>query len=191
MLDNLNSSFPGYFIHLRVHYLRSLDINRIYANKKVEHRVMNVNSTNTPLTSALKVVAAYTEALAAGDNQKMEQLRAENFVLDFVTQDAWGFGPLSGEEPRNFWSAWFEGFPEMDFQVTRTIAAEEVVVTQWIFTGTNTGPVPPIIEAQLEPTGKTIRFRGISVYDIADGLLQCETTYIDLGTLLVELGVEL
>ena len=152
---------------------------------------MNSIDSKPSLSPALKVVVAYTEALAEGDNQKMEQLRAENFVLDFVNQDAWGSGPLTGEEPRNFWAAWFEGFPEMDFQVTRTIAAEEVVVTQWVFTGTNTGPMPPIIEPQPEPTGKTIRFRGISVYDIADGLIQRETTYIDLGTLLVELGVVL
>lgn len=141
--------------------------------------------------SSLEVVAAYTQALAAGDSQAMESLQAQDYVLDFVTQDAWGSGPLTGEEPRNFWAAWFEGFPEMDFQVTRTIAAEEVVVTQWVFTGTNTGPMPPIIEPQPEPTGKTIRFRGISVYDVADGLIQRETTYIDLGTLLVELGVVL
>jgi len=142
-------------------------------------------------SSSLEVVSAYTQALAAGDSQSMDVLRAQDFVLDFVTQDAWGSGPLTGEEPRNFWSAWFDGFPEMDFQVTRTIAAEAVVITQWTFTGTNTGPVPPIIESQLEPTGKTICFRGISVYDITAGLIQRETTYIDLGTLLVELGVEL
>ena len=142
-------------------------------------------------SSSLEVVSAYTQALAAGDSQTMESLRSQDFVLDFVTQDAWGSGPLTGEEPRNFWAAWFEGFPEMDFQVTRTIAAEEVVVTQWVFTGTNTGPMPPIIEPLPGPTGKTIRFRGISVYDITNGLIQRETTYIDLGTLLVELGVVL
>ena len=152
---------------------------------------MQIHDQKAPLSSSLEVVSAYTQALAAGDSQAMEALRAQDFVLDFVTQDAWGSGPLSGEEPRNFWAAWFEGFPEMDFQVTRTIAAEEVVVTQWVFTGTNTGPMPPIIETQLDPTDKTIRFRGISVYDIADSLIQRETTYIDLGTILVELGVEL
>lgn len=152
---------------------------------------MPENHIDSSQSTALEVVAAYTEALASGDNLRMEQLRAENFVLDFVNQDAWGAAPLTGEEPRNFWDAWFEGFPQMDFRVTRTIAAEQVVVTQWVFTGTNTGTVPPITESQLEPTGRTICFRGISVYDIADGLIQRETTYIDLGTLLVELGIRL
>ena len=86
-----------------------------------------------PLSPSLQIVSAYIQALATGDNQGMDALRSRDFVLDFVTQDAWGSGPLTGEEPRNFWSAWFEGFPEMDFQVTRTIAADEVVVTQWVF----------------------------------------------------------
>ena len=33
-------------------------------------------------------------------------------------------------------------------------------------------------------------FRGVSVYEIAAGLIQRETTYLDLATLLVELEVE-
>jgi steroid delta-isomerase-like uncharacterized protein len=143
----------------------------------------------TTRSSALDVVAAYTQALALQDHDQMEQLRSADYVLDFVNQDAWGADPLTGEEPRNFWTAWFQGFPQMDFQVTRTIAAEQVVVTQWVFTGTNDGPVPSFIASNPQPTGKTICFRGISVYDINAGLIQRETTYIDLGTLLVELGV--
>ena len=65
------------------------------------------------------------------------------------------------------------------------------MVTEWIFTGNNTGPlVPPIFEERVEPTGKTIRLRGVPVYDIAKGSITRETVYIDLGTLIVELGVE-
>lgn len=150
---------------------------------------MKGNDPITTRSTALEVVAAYTQALASQDHDQMEQLRAEDYVLDFVNQDAWGADPLTGEEPRNFWTAWFQGFPQMDFQVTRTIAAEQVVVTQWVFTGTNAGPLPSFIASKPQPTGKTIRFRGISVYDITAGLIQRETTYIDLGTLLVELGV--
>ena len=150
---------------------------------------MKGNEPITTRSTALQVVSAYTQALASQDHDQMEQLRAEDYVLDFVNQDAWGADPLTGEEPRNFWTAWFQGFPQMDFQVTRTIAAEQVVVTQWVFTGTNAGPLPSFIASKPQPTGKTICFRGISVYDITAGLIQRETTYIDLGTLLVELGV--
>jgi hypothetical protein len=79
----------------------------------------------------------------------------------------------------------------MDYQVTRTIAAKDVVVTQWTFTGSHAGPLgPPILEKTVEPTGRTIRFRGVSIYDIGSGLIQRETVYLDFATLLVELGVE-
>ena len=70
------------------------------------------------------------------------------------------------------------------------IAAENVVVTQWVFTGTHTEPLGvPVFDPPQEPTGKTIRLRGVSVYDIDTGLIQKETMYIDLVTLWVELGV--
>ena len=47
------------------------------------------------------------------------------------------------------------------------------------------------IQDPSSPGGKTVRLRGISVYDIGEGLVRRETAYIDLATLMVELGVEL
>lgn len=144
---------------------------------------------NTP--TSYDVVADYVEALAQRDNARMDQLRAADFVLDFVYADAFEQQPLSDEQTRDFWPAWFAGFPEMDFAVTRSIAAPEVIVVQWTFTGTQSGPLnPPVFEERREATGRTVRFRGISVYDVKDGLIQRETAYMDLATLFVELGVE-
>ena len=39
--------------------------------------------------------------------------------------------------------------------------------------------------------GNTIHLRGASFFDIRDGLIQHETIYIDVATLMVELGVEM
>jgi len=140
---------------------------------------------------SLMIINQYVEALAGSNYQAMIALRSENCVLDLVTRDAFGAEPLTCSETTDFWKSWFEAFPDMDYQVTRTIAAENVVVTQWTFTGTNSGPVPPILTSQSDPTGKTIRLRGVSIYDVNDGLIQRETNYMDLGTLLVELGIQL
>ena len=146
-------------------------------------------STETP--SALAVVSNYAAALTARDNERMNSLRSSDFVLDFVHGDAFEDGPISVEETKKFWPAWFAGFPEMDYEVTRTIAAPEVVVTQWTFIGIHSGPLgPPIFEHRREPTGKSIRFRGVSIYDVHDGVIQRETMYMDLATLMVELGVQ-
>jgi steroid delta-isomerase-like uncharacterized protein len=143
---------------------------------------------NTP--TALDIVSEYSAALMARNALRMEALRSADFVLDWVYADAFENPHSTAEETHAFWSAWFEGFPEMDYEVTRTIAAETVVVTQWTFTGTNAGPLgPPAFGEHLEPTGRTIQLRGVSIYDVGDGLIQRETTYMDLATLMVELGV--
>jgi steroid delta-isomerase-like uncharacterized protein len=142
--------------------------------------------------SALEVTSRYVAALAARDYESMNTLRAADFVLDFVYGDASESGPLSSEETKHFWPSWLSGFPEMDYEVTRTIAADEVVVTQWVFTGTHAERLgPPIFDPPVAPTGRTVMFRGVSIYDIAGGLIQSETSYMDLATILVELGVEL
>ena len=141
--------------------------------------------------SALEVVSEYAEALSVQDSERMNALRSPDFVLDFVNGDAFEDCPLSVEQTGQFWPSWFRAFPEMDLEVTRTIAAQEVVVTQWVFTGTNSGPLePPVFDDRIEPSGRTIRLRGVSIYDVSDGLLRRETMYIDLATLMVELGVE-
>jgi steroid delta-isomerase-like uncharacterized protein len=142
--------------------------------------------------SSLEVTAQYVAALAAGDTERMNTLRTADFELDFVYGDAFASEPLSSEETKQFWPTWLVGFTEMDYEVTRTIAADEVVVTQWVFTGTHNKPLgPPIFDPPVEPTGRTIMFRGVSIYDISGGLIKRETAYIDLATIMVELGVQL
>lgn len=149
----------------------------------------NVSSTLTA-TPALDVVADYSAALAAGDAGRMAALHASNFRLDWVHGDAFENQPLSREETNQFWPSWLAGFPEMDYEVTRTIAGETVCVVQWIFTGVHAAPLaPPIFDPPLAASNRVIRLRGVSIYDVADGLIQRETTYLDLATLMVELGV--
>lgn len=141
---------------------------------------------------SLAVTAEYVAALAAGDTDRMNALRSADFELDFVYGDAFASEPLSSEQTKQFWPTWLAGFPEKDYEVTRTIAADEVVVTQWVFSGTHEKPIgPPIFDPLVEPTGRTIMFRGVSIYDFSGGLIKRETTYIDLATIMVELGVQL
>ena len=145
-----------------------------------------------PELSSLEVTAQYVAALAVGDTEQMNALRSGDFELDFVYGDAFASEPLTSEETKQFWPTWLVGFTEMDYEVTRTIAADEVVVTQWVFTGTHNKLLgPPIFDPPVEPTGRTIMFRGVSIYDVSGGLIKRETAYIDLATIMVELGVQL
>jgi steroid delta-isomerase-like uncharacterized protein len=142
--------------------------------------------------SALQVISEYVAAMATRDSERMDSLRSPDFVMDAVQGDAYEGDPLTAKETIKFWPAWFAGFSEMDLEVTRTIAAEEVVVAQWVFTGTHTGPLErAIFGRQIAATGRTVRFRGVSIYDVSEGLIRRETLYIDLATVMVELGVAL
>ena len=147
------------------------------------------SDASTSGSSAFEVVSQLVTALAEQDIETMKALHAEDYVLDWVYGDAFENPPISAEESAAFFPAWFVGFGEVDYEVRRTIAADDVVVTEWVFTGTHTGPLgPPVFEEQLDPTGRTIRFRGVTVYDVSGGLVQRETIYMDLATLFVELG---
>ena len=145
-----------------------------------------------PNLVSVEIVTQYVAALAAGDTERMNALRAPDFELDLVYGDTSASSPLTSEETKQFWPAWLVGFPEKDYEVTRTIATEDVVVTQWVFTGTHSEPLgAPIFEQSVPPSGRTVVFSGVSIYDISDGLIQRETAYMDLATIMVELGVEL
>ena len=142
---------------------------------------------NTP--SAFEIVSHFVAAMSAQDVETMASLHTNDFVVDWVYGDAFENPPSSAEESAAFFPAWFAGFSETDYEVRRTIAADEVVVTEWVFTGTHTGTLgAPVFEQRLEPTGRTIQFRGVTIYDVRGGLIQRETIYMDLATLLVELG---
>lgn len=153
----------------------------------MERNPMTENRIDLP---SMGLIKDYIAAIHERNDAAMQTLRAHNFVLDWVHGDMFADEPVPNETASQFWSTWFAAFPEMDFEVTRTIAAENVVVTQWTFTGTFAGRLGlPVFDPPREPTGKTIRLRGISVFDIQAGLIQKETMYIDLATLYVELGV--
>ncbi len=143
----------------------------------------------TNIQNTLQTISNYLAALASGNSEQMSTFCSPNFVLDLVHDDAFVRDPLSVDDMKQFWEVWFDGFSEMDWEVERTIAAETVVVVQWTFTGTHDKDLP-IFRKPLQPTGKTISFRGVSIYDVADGFIQRETTYMDLATVMVELGVK-
>lgn len=141
---------------------------------------------------AIEVISEYVSALAAGDPDGMDALRAPDFELDFVYGDADASKPLTLEETNQFWPSWLAGFPDKDYEISRTIAGQDVVVTEWIFTGTQSQPLgAPIFDEPVPPSGRTIMFRGVSIYDLTDGLIRRESTYFDLATVMVELGVNL
>ena len=153
---------------------------------------MGQKNKKAPVNSnqSLELVSNYVAAIQDGDGEKMGSMRSLEFVLDLVAGDAFDDSQRTESEAKQFWPAWFKAFPDMDYQVTRTIVTETVVVTEWRFMGTNAGKLyADIFGKEVDATQKSIRFRGVSIYEINENLVTRETLYMDLATLWVELGV--
>jgi len=141
--------------------------------------------------NSLEITSTYVEAMTQANMPAMQALWADDFVLDWVHGDAFVRDLRTRDEMAQFWPEWLHGFPERDFEITRSVIADSVSIVQWIFTGTHTQEIgPPVFETAVPPTNRTIRYRGVSFYDIENGKIRKETTYIDLATLYVELGIE-
>jgi predicted ester cyclase len=123
-----------------------------------------------------------------GDADTLHRLRTQDFSLDFVHGDAFDDHPITGDEAREFWPVWVSAFCEIDYEIARTIAAPDVVVIQWVFSGKHCHEIgKPVFSSPVPPSGRAIRLRGISVFDIVGNAIQKETIYIDQATLMLEL----
>jgi predicted ester cyclase len=141
--------------------------------------------------TAFTIAAQYAAARATQQEAHMHVLRAASYQLDAVYLDAYGVAPQALPEGTDMYRALFSACPDGDLAVTRTIAGAEVVVQEWTFSGTHSGRTERWTfcgQRHEQPTGSEVRLRGVSLYDIIGGLIQCETIYIDHATLLVELG---
>lgn len=142
--------------------------------------------------SALEIATQYAAAIIARDSKSMRALRSEDCITDWVHEDAFRYSPDTAKQAIDRYEALFVAFPDLNLEVKRTIAAEEVVVQEWTLTGTNKGIIaPPLLHNRsADATGHRVILRGISVYDISNGLIQRETIYLDNATWSVELGVD-
>ena len=101
--------------------------------------------------------------------------------------------PLRGREAvRQFADKFRAAFPDLGFEGTAELIAEgDYVVGQWIGGGTQTGDAfedMPMGGLPAE-TGKTMRFSGITVLKVENGLISQEIGLDDGVTALTQLGL--
>ncbi len=78
----------------------------------------------------------------------------------------------------------YRGFPDLDFQVLRTIVEGAFVVIQWQSSGTNNGPL-----LGMPPTHRRSTVHGCTVIEFSDGKVVHIWDYWDFGTTLRNLGL--
>ena len=83
----------------------------------------------------------------------------------------------------DFLSGVIAGFPDFAPHVSALRHADDAVIVEGNFTGTQTGPW-----AGLPPSGRAVDVRFCAVFDFEEDRMLCERLYFDLATMLRQLG---
>jgi steroid delta-isomerase-like uncharacterized protein len=82
----------------------------------------------------------------------------------------------------------FSVFPDLEFEGRRQYIREDLVVQEWTARGTHLGKMTRA-SIEVEPTGRSVEYRGMDVIPIRDGLVARKDVYSDSITLLRQLGL--
>jgi steroid delta-isomerase-like uncharacterized protein len=82
----------------------------------------------------------------------------------------------------------FTVFPDLEFETRRSYIRDNLVVQEWTARGTHLGTMNRSGLA-VEPTGRTVEYRGMDIIPIDDGLIARKDVYSDGVTLLRQLGL--
>jgi len=128
-----------------------------------------------------QAVAAAHAAMNGHDAKRYSEL----FATD-ATVDEYGLGEAKS---RDAIAAGFQGalnaFPDYKIGASRIFVKNDLLVQEWIITGTNRGEFNGA-----KPTNNVIGIRGASVLTFTpEGLIQTERRYFDTGTVVAQLGL--
>jgi steroid delta-isomerase-like uncharacterized protein len=76
------------------------------------------------------------------------------------------------------------GFPDLHAEIISMRHADDAVVVEGRFTATHDGEW-----AGIPPTGRAIDLSGAAIFEFDEDRLLCEKVYMDMGTLLTQIGV--
>jgi steroid delta-isomerase-like uncharacterized protein len=124
---------------------------------------------------------AYQEIWSQGNLALIDEL----YHPDFVLNDPGAPGVRSPDGYRRYVASMRAAFPDVRFTIEQQLADGEQVVTRWVATGTNTGPLFGMLPA----TGKSGSTTGITIARLAGGKIVEETSNWDALGMLQGLGV--
>jgi len=116
--------------------------------------------------------------------------RADAWITDDYRAEAPGAaGPMTREQAKMQNQGFLTAFPDLHFEVARTIAQGDYVVLHWVGTGTHTGPLPTPTGGAIPPTGKSAKVMGSVTYEFRAGKVARAWNFWDMAGLLGQLGL--
>ncbi len=133
-----------------------------------------------------RIARSSMDALNAHDGKRYMSLMADNFEQVYGPGTR---GPLNREQSWGYAQGFITAFPDLHFNVGRTVADGDIVDVHWTATGTHTGPLTTPTGRTIPPTGKQVAIRGLSNFEIQNGRIIRGLTYWDMVALLDQLGL--
>jgi steroid delta-isomerase-like uncharacterized protein len=135
--------------------------------------MMVTNSENTSI-----------EAVAAINNRNMEKFFS-CYTDDCIYEDlAVGKINHGKAELKAFYDELLVMAADVKMEEKLNIRAGDLVASEWVMSGTNTGDIPAI-----RATGKKFSIRGCSIIQLRDGKISRQSDYYNFVSLLQQLGV--
>ena len=127
----------------------------------------------------------YNEAWGDHDVDAIVERHTDDSVFEnHVTGDV----NVGRDEIRRAISGIFTVFPDLSFETRRQYIREDLVVQEWTARGTHLGKMTRS-GIEVEPTGRSVEYRGMDVIPIKDGLVARKDVDSDSITLLRQLGL--
>src|SRR5215212_8090487 len=124
--------------------------------------------------------SSWEEIVNKQNPQAIDEVYAPNFVWHEPDQDIQG-----SEQARQYVSAFFDAFPDINITVEDVIAEGDKAVTRYTIRGTHQGET----EEFGPPTGRKMELKGITIHRFEEGKIVEEWEAYDNLSVLQQLGL--
>jgi steroid delta-isomerase-like uncharacterized protein len=121
----------------------------------------------------------FLEKMGQGRFDRLDEIYGPGFVAHSPTED------YTLEEDNASGRLWRQAFPDLEVEVLRTIAEDDLVAVHWGAVGTNT-----VAAAGMPGKGARAKVQGMTFFRFADGRIVEEWSLIDMATLMKQLAPE-
>ena len=97
--------------------------------------------------------------------------------------------PLNYQQSVGYFMGFIAAFPDLHIELQHKIAQGDFVAVDWVFSGTNSGPMAMPSGAQVPPTGKKVSFFGSTTYRFKDGKAIHTWVCMDVMGMMMQLGM--
>jgi steroid delta-isomerase-like uncharacterized protein len=80
-------------------------------------------------------------------------------------------------------------FSDQTMKTSLLIQERDTVVAEWRWLGTNTGPLIMPDGTEIAATGRTVALSGVNVITVRDGKVASERDYVDIASMMSQLGL--